>query len=177
MTGIRGRAMQPAGAALLLSLFVAGCSTAPPARVDVIRPTPPPPEALTAIESPAAANVIWALRGGLNVAALLCNDRAITADYNQMLKIHRSLLDDVYAAEQARYRQQFGSAGLARHDVAMTRLYNGFASVPDRRRFCTMATRILGEVNVAASADVSRMAARALTSLEPGAMRLVNTAG
>lgn len=164
------------GAALLMLGIVAGCSSGPAPRPDVIRPTPPPtPPQIS--EAPASSNVIWALRGGLNVAALLCNDRAITADYNQMLKVHRSLLDDVYAAEQARYRQQFGSAGLARHDAAMTRLYNGFASVPDRRRFCTMATRILSEVNTTPSPEIPRIVARALTSLEPGAMRLVNTAG
>lgn len=186
MTGIRRVTMRPGSAALVLLGLVAGCSSAPPTRVDVIRPTPPPgppasgppgPGPAPAIEGPAAANVVWALRGGLNVAALLCKDQIITAGYNRMLKVHRSLLDDVYAAEQARYRQQFGSAGIARHDVAMTRLYNGFASVPDRRRFCTAATRILDEVLAAGSADVPRMATRALTTLEPGAMRLVNSAG
>ena len=183
MTEIKGRAMWPAGAALMLLGLVAGCSSAPPERVDVIRPTPPPPPPppgpvpAPTIEIPAAGNVIWALRGGLNVAALLCKNPEITAGYNRMLKVHRTLLDEVYAAEQSRYRQQFGPAGVARHDVAMTKLYNGFASVPDRRRFCTMAVRIVGEVLAAPSADVPRMAARALTTLEPGAMRLVGTAG
>ena len=113
----------------------------------------------------------------MGCACLLCKDQSITAGYNRMLKVHRSVLDQAYASEQTRYRQQFGSAGLARHDVAMTRLYNGFASVPDRRRFCTMAVRIVEEVLAAPSDDVPRMAARALTTLEPGAMRLVNSAG
>ena len=167
------------GAALALLLIIAGCSgnRAPPPVV-AVRPAPvvvpdrPLPAAVAA-----GADVVWALRGGLNVAALLCRNNAITADYNLMLKQHRKLLDEAYATEQARYGSQFGSAGPARHDAAMTRLYNGFASVPDRRRFCTMATSILSEINITPSAEVARIAARALTTLEPGAMRLLNKAG
>lgn len=185
MTGMKFVAAAPirrAGVLLMLAL-VAGCSTRQPLPpVAVIRPTPVTPIAPAAPDRlvpdavAASANVIWALRGGLNVAALLCKARSITTDYNQMLKVHRSILDEAYASEQARYRQRFGSAGQARHDVAMTRLYNGFASVPDRVRYCTMAARIAAEVVALPSADLPRIAARALTTLEPGAMRLVNSA-
>jgi hypothetical protein len=117
-----------------------------------------------------------ALRGGLNVAALLCGSQALRDDYNRILKTHRNLLNEVYSTEQARYRQQHGTAGQARHDVAMTRLYNGFSSVPDRRRFCTQASRVADELLALPSAEVPRIAARALTAMEPGAMRLVSSA-
>lgn len=166
-------------ALLMTGVVVAGCSTGndrppPPAAARPVTSVAPTAPALQADAAPASAEVVWALRGGLNVAALLCSNRALTDDYNRMLKVHRSLLNDAYGAEQARYRQLHGNAGVARHDAAMTRLYNGFASVPDRRRFCTMASRIAGDVVAMPSADVPRVARRALTTLEPGAVRLVS---
>ncbi len=172
--------MRRVGLAMMV-LAVAGCSgpatRQPPP--DVIRPQAPPPTAIMptapADEAP-DAEITWALRGGLNVAALLCADRLITDNYNQILKTHRNLLNEAYAAQQARYAQLHGSAGKARHDAAMTRLYNGFASVPDRRRFCLMAARISSDALAQSSDTLARSARRALTTLEPGAMRLVEAA-
>ncbi len=190
MNGIKALAAVPAQrtrAATMLAmagLGLAACSTnqAPPRPVAMVPAAPVTvmaPAAHNRIvpdEVAASADVVWALRGGLNVAALLCQNRALTDDYNKILKVHRNIFNEVYATEQARYHQQHGSAGQARHDVAMTRLYNGFASVPDRRRFCSQASRVASEMLEMPSADVPRIAARALTSMEPGAMRLVNSA-
>ena len=179
---LAARPAQWTSATMLLAL--AACSTsegpprpvamAPAAPVTAIAPAAPArmvPDAVAA-----SAEVVWALRGGLNVAALLCGNQALRDDYNRILKTHRNLLNEVYSTEQARYRQQHGTAGQARHDLAMTRLYNGFSSVPDRRRFCTQASRVADELLALPSADVPRIAARALTAMEPGAMRLVSSA-
>lgn len=177
--GVRGR--WPSAGLIIVgaALLVAACTSRKPAPAPVaIRPAPvitAPAEPPTPTEI-ASAQMIWALRGGLNVAALLCSDRSITSNYNQILKVHRRLLDEAYAAEQSRYRQLHGNAGIDRHSRAMTRLYNGFASVPDRRRFCTMATRIAAEVAAMPSALLATSARRALTTLEPGAVQLVNSA-
>jgi hypothetical protein len=164
---------------LAAALILSGCASRKPAPAPVaIRPAPvvtAPADPPTPTEI-ASAQIIWALRGGLNVAALLCPDRSITDNYNQILKVHRSLLNEAYAAEQSRYSQLHGSAGVDRHSRAMTWLYNGFASVPDRRRFCTMATRIAAEVVAMPSALLTTSARRALTTLEPGAVQLVNSA-
>lgn len=168
---------------LLAGLALAGCvaSTAPTTRVIAVKPidvaSPPTsaPEQLTEVEM-ASAQMTWALRGGLNVAALLCQDRMITANYNKMLRIHRNLFNEAYAAEQARFNQLHGSSGQARHSQAMTRLYNGFASVPDRRRFCTVATRIVADAVAMPSHALATRARRALTTLEPGAVQIVNSA-
>lgn len=169
------------GMALAIGLVLAGCTVAeaplqpiaiapqaPPAALAANQPEPTPEETAT-------AEIMWALRGGLNVAALVCNDRAMTDDYNQMLKLHRNLLNDAYAAEQSRYRTLHGAAGPARHDAAMTRLYNGFASVPDRRRFCLTASRILADATAIPSDRLAGIARRALVTLEPGALQLINS--
>lgn len=178
----RTRGQQARGILLFLAagLVMAGCvSQKPPPAPAVIRPALLPAPIASELQAPAeiaSAQMIWALRGGLNVAALLCPDRSITDNYNLMLKVHRSLLNEAYAAEQTRYRASHGSAGIDRHSRAMTRLYNGFASVPDRRRFCTMATRIAAEVVAMPSSVLATSARRALTTLEPGAVQLVNSA-
>jgi hypothetical protein len=172
-----------ARATMVLALLgMAACSTGPaPRRAVATAPAAPVKAIAPAADArlvpdavAASAEVVWALRGGLNVAALLCGDQALRNNYNRILKTHRSLLDQAYTTEQGRYRQLHGSAGQARHDAAMTRLYNGFASVPDRRRFCSQSGRIAAEVLALPSIDVPRIAARALTAIEPGAMRLVN---
>ena len=193
MTGIRApaalRARQICNAGLIGAVGAAltACSSGPgaprpvaaaaPMAAPVVPVAPTAPTRLVPEAIAASAEVVWALRGGLNVAALLCADQSLREDYNRMLKVHRGLLNEVYAAEQARYRRDHGTAGQTRYDVAMTRLYNGFSSVPDRRRFCTMAVRIAAEINALPSAEVPRIAARALTALEPGAVRLINSAG
>lgn len=169
---------------LAAGVMLAACTTrpAPPTPV-AIRPAPPPPPPVIDVPpapqeaaETAGAQMLWALRGGLNVAALLCQDRSITDNYNKMLKVHRSMLNEAYAAEQNRFRTLHGAAGVDRHSRAMTRLYNGFASVPDRRRFCTMATRIVAEVVAMPSELLPSRARSALTTLEPGAVQLVNSA-
>ena len=169
---------------MLTMVGLAACTTGEgPPRPVAVAPAAPvkaiEPAAVTRIVPDAvaaSAEVVWALRGGLNVAALLCGNQGLRNDYNRILKTHSNLLNQAYSTEQARYRQQHGTAGQARYDVAMTRLYNGFASVPDRRRFCTQASRVADELLALPSADVPRIAARALTAMEPGAMRLVNSA-
>jgi hypothetical protein len=168
-------------AVLATGLVLAACTANDsPRQTIAFAPAAPPPAMLAPAPAPApepqaaaSPEVVWALRGGLNVAALICNDRSITDNYNQLLKSHRNLLNDAYAAEQARYRSLHGQAGPARHDAAMTRLYNGFASLPDRRRFCTMASRIAADAVTVPSDVLARSARRALSTLEPGAVQLV----
>lgn len=178
-------AMQPTScvkreaAALLATLALAACSTtsqAPPpagqaAAPDAFRPAPPatPVPPPPAAEAGASTETIWSLRGGLNVAALLCGSPAIAASYNQYLKTHRGLLNEAYASEQARYRRAHGSKGEAEHSRAMTRLYNRFSLAADRRRYCALAGQIMGEFNAMTSDLMARRAMRALAALEAAA--------
>jgi hypothetical protein len=168
--------------ALLAGLALGACSTSesppPQASVPVTAVSP----GIAAVQPApgdaafASAETIWALRGGLNVAALLCNNRSLTGNYNQMLKNHRGLFSEAYATEQARYRAQHGSAWQARHDAAMTRLYNGFANVSDRRRYCSMAGRVMADVLAMPSPQLAQSARRALLALDPDAPRLLVSA-
>ena len=162
-------------AVLAAGLTLAACSSTAPPRVaqpEAIRPTAPPPreEALLAGPDEAAtAEMIWALRGGLNVAALQCGNRVLANNYNDILKHHRSILNEAYAAEQARYSKLHGRAGVARHDVEMTRLYNRFANLPNRARYCGDAVRLSAELLALPSERLPAVARRALGRLDPGA--------
>ena len=184
LAGVPAQRIRAATVLAMAGMGLAACSTnqGPPRPVAMVPAAPVQaiePAAVTRLVPDAvaaSAEVVWVLRGGLNVAALLCGSQALRDDYNRILKTHRNLLNEFYSTEQARYRQQHGTAGQARHDVAMTRLYNGFSSVPDRRRFCTQASRVADELLAVPTAEVPRLAARALTAMEPGAMRLVSSA-
>jgi hypothetical protein len=169
---------------VLAGLVLAGCGTggSPPPRVSQPLAPPPPPVAIAPAAAPAplqadaefaSAETVWALRGGLNVAALLCSNRTLSAHYNQILRNHRTLLADAYATEQARYRKMHGTAWQARHDAAMTRLYNGFSNTPSRQRFCASAVRVAAELVAMPSAQMARTARRALATLDPAAPKLV----
>jgi hypothetical protein len=164
------------GLAVLAGLALAACSTveAPPPTLAVtpVAPTAPPvrEEAiLDGANDAATAEMIWALRGGLNVAALQCGNRALSNNYNQILRHHRSILNEAYAAEQARYSKLHGRAGVARHDVEMTRLYNRFANLPNRARYCGDAARLSAELLDLPSERLPAVARRALLRLDPGA--------
>ncbi|WP_164156120.1 hypothetical protein [Sandarakinorhabdus rubra] len=169
------------GATLGLAACASNPAPPPPPQVatTAIRPTAPPAVAEQLISGPdeaATAEMIWALRGGLNVAALQCGNRSLSDNYNKILKQHRSILNEAYAAEQARYGKQYGKAGIARHDVAMTRLYNRFANLPNRARYCGDAARLSAELLALPSDRLPGVARRALARLDPAAPPIVNAA-
>jgi hypothetical protein len=170
--------------ATLAGLALAACSTSeapPPAIVAVtpVAPTAPPPREEAILDGPdeaATAEMIWALRGGLNVAALQCGNRSLSNNYNEILQRHRSILNEAYAAEQARYGKLHGRAGIARHDVAMTRLYNRFANLPNRARYCGDAAKLSAELLALPSERLPAVARRALARLDPAAPPIVSVA-
>lgn len=174
-----GCARPSAGLAMatLAGLALAACTTseAPMPQitaVTAVAPTAPPPPDEAILSGPAesaTAEMIWALRGGLNVAALQCSNRALSDHYNQILRRHRSILNEAYAAEQARYGKLHGRAGIARHDVEMTKLYNRFANLPHRSRYCEDAARLAAELLAMPSDRLPTVARRALMRLDPAA--------
>ncbi len=181
--GSSGRCSHVAMLVLAGGLILAGCSMgsrdAPPPAVTAIRPAAPPPAEAAILEGAndtSTAEMIWSLRGGLNVAALQCGNHSLSDNYNKFLKFHRSILNEAYAAEQARYGKIHGRAGVARHDADMTRLYNRFANMPNRSRYCGDAARLAAELASLPSDRLPAVARRGLSRLDPAAPAIVNAA-
>ena len=178
--GMRARA----AAALVLGVALAGCMGGG----DEVASIPVPPPAVgpgaggaPIIEAPTpaefvSAETMWALRGGLNVAALQCQNGQLMRDYNQLINRHKALLNDAYQAQQAAYRETHGTRWQARHDADMTRMYNGFANVRDRRRFCAAAAGIAADAADMPSPRLAAVAGRMLRALDPDAPALVASA-
>jgi hypothetical protein len=172
------------GSLALAGLVLAACSTnvdgpPPPSTVTTVAPAAPPPKEEAILDGPgeaSTAEMIWSLRGGLNVAALQCGNRSLSSSYNDILRKHRSILNEAYAAEQARYGRIHGRAGVARHDADMTRLYNRFANLPNRSRYCGDAARLAAEMLALPSERLPTVARRALARLDPAAPAIVNAA-
>jgi hypothetical protein len=168
-----------AAAGLVLAACSSGGGPRPTAGVTPVAPAAPPPREEAILDGPgeaATAEMIWSLRGGLNVAALQCGNRSLADSYNEILRKHRSILNEAYAAEQARYGRLHGRAGVARHDADMTRLYNRFANLPNRARYCGDAARLAAELLSLPSDRLPAVARRALARLDPTAPAIVNAA-
>jgi TPP-dependent trihydroxycyclohexane-1,2-dione (THcHDO) dehydratase len=96
--------------------------------------------------------------------------------YNQLISRHKALLNDAYQAQQAAYRETHGTRWQAKHDQDMTRMYNGFANVRDRRRFCAAAAGIAADAAEMPSPRLAAVAGRMLRALDPDAPALVASA-
>lgn len=107
---------------------------------------------------------VWHLRSALNVAALACRQKEhqpITSNYNQMLRQHRAVLADAYAAEQAKFRSVYGGDWQKRQDRHATSLYNFFANPIAQRQFCAAAVKVserIVQLNGAQFMDYSKAA-------------------
>lgn len=104
----------------------------------------PPPVAVLD-PRPATAEQLWQLRSALNVAAILCPDRAIAAGYNAMLRDQAQLLAQAWAAEQRRFRASHGGTWQLAQDRALTSYYNRLANTGDRSMFCLHARQIVAQ--------------------------------
>lgn len=116
-----------------------------------------------------ADETTWHVRVALNVAALGCRDAdgaATTAAYNLLLDTEKTALDLAGIGMAARYRMRFGAAWQARHDDAMTRLYNFWAQPPAHDGFCATAHDILREAATVEPSNFAAFAATALPRLE-----------
>lgn len=112
---------------------------------------------------------LWHVRAALNVASLSCTGperSAIIANYNTILKHHREMLAQAYAAEQAAYRTRYGANWQRMNDTHLTRLYNFFAGPMAQNQFCRVAFAISGEVRDMAPTRLEAFAPGALARLE-----------
>jgi cell division septation protein DedD len=114
----------------------------------------------TANSGIAPDEAVWHVRSALNVAALACDDRAIVANYNALLKRQKSVFA---AAHKAESRQQGSVSAM---DTHMTRLYNFFAQPPVQRGFCAAASRVAADAQSVSAAEFQRFSTQAIVRLD-----------
>jgi hypothetical protein len=93
---------------------------------------------------------IWNFRSAINVAALNCQGPiwgAIAQNYNKMIVVHKTRLNQSNLAVDNEYRKRFpGQNALRVRDTRSTELYNFFALPPVREEFCNISLRQSAEV-------------------------------
>ena len=109
------------------------------------------------------AEVTWHVRVALNVAALGCRYEATA--YNAMLSTEKEPLAEADTGARAAERAR-GGDWEARHDDAMTKLYNFWAQPPAQAGFCAAAADVLREAATVEPANFPAFAAAALPRLE-----------
>ncbi|BBD98699.1 hypothetical protein SAMIE_1022000 [Sphingobium amiense] len=175
----------------LVSLVaIAACSTPPPPPpptppppvVPTIRPTPPDnavegmsiPEKgadgkyLTANRGVTANTALWHVRMALNVAALNCDKYGPTArtQYNQILSVHRDMLDSANDAVDRNYTAAYGSSAVGMRERLNTVVYNFFALPPVIKHFCPVAVTVGAKLLSTPSSQMLVMAPEWLAELE-----------
>ncbi|MEC3948614.1 hypothetical protein [Sphingobium sp. HWE2-09] len=170
----------------LVSLAVlAACSTPPPSPppapppvvVPTIKPMPPSNAAqgmsipekdadgkyLTANRGVTSNTALWHIRMALNVAALNCDKYGPVArnQYNQILSLHKVMLNSANAAVDRNYSVAYGSSGMASRERLNTVVYNFFALPPVIKDFCPVAVTV-GQKIIAMPSDQLLVAAPAL---------------
>ena len=114
-----------------------------PPRTGVMTPQTIQLRAMTPTET--AANAIWSLRAGLNVAALQCQFSpylATVRTYNDMLKHHSAELAAAQATMIAHFKRYDGTRALNSFDQYSTRIYNSYSTLDAQYAFCTAAAAI-----------------------------------
>jgi hypothetical protein len=93
----------------------------------------------------AAANAVWNVRAGLNVAALQCQFSGYlktVKNYNDFLKHHG---DELVAAQQTmigHFRRTDGARAASSFDQYTTRTYNSYSTLDAQYAFCDAAGRV-----------------------------------
>ncbi|WP_298397295.1 hypothetical protein [Sphingobium sp.] len=176
----------------LVSLAVlAACSTPPPPPPPVTPPPPvvptirpvPPNQAAEGMALPTKAEdgeyltpnrgitsntALWHVRMALNVAALNCDKFGDVArsQYNQILAVHKTVLNAANAAVDRNYRVAFGRSGIGSREQLNTVVYNFFALPPVVKNFCPVAVSVGAKMLTMPSDQLLAYAPEALKELE-----------
>lgn len=133
---------------------------------------PPPQDAggyVTPNRDLSVEETMWHVRTALNVAALGCRgveSAELVDGYNALLDYDRGVLATAADGVVARYKARFGVAWQERHDDAMTRLYNYWATPPAQRAFCAAAREVMRDAAATPADRFSAFATAALARLE-----------
>lgn len=91
------------------------------------------------------ANLLWAMRAGLNVAALQCQfapGLRVVDNYNALLNQHKLELQKAYTSLSAYFKRTGGKTWQTKLDQYTTRTYNGFSTLHAQLTFCETAAAI-----------------------------------
>src|SRR5205823_846125 len=86
-----------------------------------------------------AANLVWTMRAGLNVAALQCQfapTLRTVENYNNMLRQHAAELQTTYATLSAYFKRTAGKNWNTALDQYTTRTYNSFSTLRAQLIYC-----------------------------------------
>ena len=92
-----------------------------------------------------SANLLWAMRAGLNVAALQCqfSPGLLTVRYyNEIMRYHAAELMGAYKTLSAYFKRTGGKTWQTALDSYTTRTYNGFSVLNAQQDFCETAAAI-----------------------------------
>jgi hypothetical protein len=170
---------------------IAACSTPPPPPppptppppvVPTVRPVPPDnavegmsiPEKdadgkyLTANRGVTSNTALWHVRMALNVGALNCEKYGPTArlQYNQILSMHRDMLDSANDAVDRNYTVAYGRSAVSTRERLNTVVYNFFALPPVIKNFCPVAVAVGAKVLSTPSSQLLLNAPQWLAELE-----------
>lgn len=116
-----------------------------------------------------AAQKLWNLRSGYNVAALNCRNPKhadIVVNYRAFLKTHAKTLRATNAKVDAEFRAKHGAGFVKHREKFMTEVYNHFAVPPVQSAFCDAALAMSNDAKKVKSAQLGAFAETALPSLE-----------
>lgn len=110
-----------------------------------------------------AANAVWSLRAGLNVAALQCQfSRYLQTvnNYNGFLKHHADELSAAQAMLLGHFKRVDGARGNNSFDQYNTKIYNSYSTLDAQYQFCDAAGRVGREVLAASKGRLGETALR-----------------
>ncbi len=170
----------------IIALLIAGCASAPPEPVAVVRAPPKLPERSSFYDVPVPAKdaegryitvnsgigpleTMFHFRSAMNVSALTCGSRGSfdpIAAYNVFLKTHSGELSNANRAIDAKYRRENGREGNRVRDGHMTSVYNYFAAPSVKQTFCELAQKHLETANAVPRGKLEAWSQEALADIE-----------
>ena len=120
------------------------------------------------------AHLLWNLRSGLNVAALMCQFspymRAVP-NYNGILAHHSAELGSAYTALGGYFKRVHGAAqGQKLFDDYSTITYNNFSTPQGQAGFCQVATAVAKDALATPKGQLHLLAARRMRELRNSLM-------
>jgi len=116
-----------------------------------------------------AAQSVWNLRSGYNVAALNCLEprhAQILVNYRAFLRTHAKALRAANLKVDSEWRGKYAAGFIKARETYMTEVYNRFAMPPTLPAFCDAALAMSNDAKTIKVGQLDRFAATSLPNLE-----------